>query len=52
MRVRGFPFDESVKEFLLSHELNFIVEQNRDAQLQTLLSLETGVPPRADAFGS
>ena len=44
MRVRGFPFDESVKEFLLSHELNFVVEQNRDAQLQTLLSLETGVP--------
>ncbi len=44
MRIRGFPFDESVKEFLQSHELNFIVEQNRDAQLQTLFTIETGVP--------
>ena len=44
MRVRGFPFADDVRRFLESHEINFIVEQNRDAQLRTLLMLETGVP--------
>jgi len=43
MRVRGFPFGEEVEEFLNAHQLNFIVEQNRDAQLRSLLTLETGV---------
>ena len=42
-RVRGFPFGDDVRRFLESHEINFIVEQNRDAQLRTLLMLETGV---------
>jgi 2-oxoglutarate/2-oxoacid ferredoxin oxidoreductase subunit alpha len=44
MRVRGFPFGEDVRSFLDAHEINFIVEQNRDAQLRSLLMLETGVP--------
>src|SRR4029079_11946136 len=44
MRVRGFPFGDEVRSFLESHEVNFIVEQNRDAQLRTLLTLETSVP--------
>jgi len=44
MRVRGFPFGEDVREFLEQHETNFIVEQNRDGQLRSLLLLETGVP--------
>ena len=43
MRVRGFPFGDDVRGFLQSHEVNFIVEQNRDAQLRSLLTLETGV---------
>ena len=43
MRVRGFPFGDSVEEFLRSHERIFVVEQNRDAQLRTLLTMETGV---------
>ena len=43
MRVRGFPFDTSVREFLDAHELNFVVEQNRDAQLRRLLVGETEV---------
>jgi 2-oxoglutarate ferredoxin oxidoreductase subunit alpha len=42
MRIRGFPFHKDVEEFLNAHELNFIVEQNRDAQLRSLLTLETG----------
>ncbi len=44
MRVRGFPFGDDVRSFLESHQVNFIVEQNRDAQLRSLLMLETGVP--------
>ena len=43
MRVRGFPFGAEVEQFLEAHQLNFIVEQNRDAQLRSLLTLETGV---------
>jgi 2-oxoglutarate ferredoxin oxidoreductase subunit alpha len=43
MRVRGFPFDDSVEAFLRAHDRVFVVEQNRDAQLRTLLTMETGV---------
>ena len=42
MRVRGFPFGEEVRRFLESHEASFVVEQNRDGQLRSLLMLETG----------
>jgi 2-oxoglutarate ferredoxin oxidoreductase subunit alpha len=44
MRVRGFPFGAAVEKFLEEHELSFVVEQNRDAQLRSLLTLETPVP--------
>ena len=44
MRVRGFPFGAAVETFLEEHELVFVVEQNRDAQLRSLLVLETAVP--------
>jgi 2-oxoglutarate ferredoxin oxidoreductase subunit alpha len=44
MRVRAFPFSDEVRAFLEGHRTNFIVEQNRDAQLRSLLMLETGVP--------
>jgi 2-oxoglutarate ferredoxin oxidoreductase subunit alpha len=44
MRVRGFPFSDEVAAFLDQHETVFVVEQNRDAQLRSLLTLETGVP--------
>jgi 2-oxoglutarate ferredoxin oxidoreductase subunit alpha len=43
MRVRGFPFVESVRQFVEEHEHCFVVEQNRDAQLRSLISIETGV---------
>jgi len=43
MRVRGFPFGDDVKAFVESHDVTFVVEQNRDAQLRSLLVLETGV---------
>jgi 2-oxoglutarate/2-oxoacid ferredoxin oxidoreductase subunit alpha len=43
MRIRSFPFTEDVEKFLEAHELIFVVEQNRDAQLRALLTLETQV---------
>jgi 2-oxoglutarate/2-oxoacid ferredoxin oxidoreductase subunit alpha len=43
MRVRGFPFSDDVASFLSAHDVTFVVEQNRDAQLRSLLLLETGV---------
>ncbi len=43
LRVRGFPFSQQVEEFLAHHEQVFVVEQNRDAQLKSLLLLETTV---------
>jgi len=43
MRLRAFPFGTEVEQFLHEHEVIFVVEQNRDAQLKSLLILETGV---------
>ena len=43
LRVRAFPFGRAVEAFLDEHELLFVVEQNRDAQLRSLLTLETSV---------
>jgi 2-oxoglutarate ferredoxin oxidoreductase subunit alpha len=44
MRIRGFPFGSSVRQFLAKHRRCFVVEQNRDAQLRSLLAIETGTP--------
>ncbi len=43
LRVRGFPFGAEVEEFLAAHQAIFVVEQNRDAQLRALLTMETAV---------
>jgi 2-oxoglutarate ferredoxin oxidoreductase subunit alpha len=45
LRVRGFPFNDDVLSFIEAHETVFVVEQNRDAQLRTLLMVEGGVDP-------
>jgi 2-oxoglutarate ferredoxin oxidoreductase subunit alpha len=45
LRVRGFPFGDEVMDFIDAHETVFVVEQNRDAQLRTLLMVEGGVDP-------
>jgi 2-oxoglutarate ferredoxin oxidoreductase subunit alpha len=44
MRLRAFPFDEPVEKFIMAHDYCYVVEQNRDAQLRSLLVLETAVP--------
>jgi 2-oxoglutarate/2-oxoacid ferredoxin oxidoreductase subunit alpha len=44
-RVRAFPFSDSIKEFIDKHDVVYVVEQNRDAQLRTLLILDSQVDP-------
>ncbi len=44
LRIRGFPFDDDVREFIDAHQTLFVVEQNRDAQMRALLILEAGAP--------
>ncbi len=45
MRLRAFPFSEDVVSFILEHDQVFVVEQNRDAQLRTLIINECAIDP-------
>ena len=45
LRLRAFPFPESVRQFVLAHEQVFVIEQNRDAQLRSLLINEFDLDP-------
>jgi 2-oxoglutarate ferredoxin oxidoreductase subunit alpha len=45
LRVRGYPFADSVREFIDRHEQVFVVEQNRDAQLRSLLIEQFEIDP-------
>jgi 2-oxoglutarate ferredoxin oxidoreductase subunit alpha len=36
-RVKAFPFTDAVRDFIARHDVVYVVEQNRDAQLRTLL---------------
>ncbi|HVY89445.1 MAG TPA: 2-oxoacid:acceptor oxidoreductase subunit alpha [Hyphomonadaceae bacterium] len=45
MRVRAFPFGQEVYDFIDAHEEICVVEQNRDAQLRSLLMIEGGINP-------
>ena len=40
MRIRAYPFTHEVHDFVASHERVYVVEQNRDAQLASLLKLD------------
>ena len=40
LRLRAYPFAQSVHDFVASHERVYVVEQNRDAQLASLLKLD------------
>jgi 2-oxoglutarate ferredoxin oxidoreductase subunit alpha len=44
-RVKAFPFTESVTEFIVKHERVYVLEQNRDAQLRSLLMLDANASP-------
>ncbi|TWO67736.1 2-oxoacid:acceptor oxidoreductase subunit alpha [Caenimonas sedimenti] len=45
MRLRAFPFPASVADFIARHEKVFVVEQNRDAQMRSLLVNELEIDP-------
>ena len=45
MRVRGFPFAKEVDEFIAAHDRVFVVEQNRDGQLRSMLVNEGEIDP-------
>ena len=45
LRIRAFPFHDDVLDFVQRHGRVFVVEQNRDAQLRTLLVNEGGLDP-------
>jgi 2-oxoglutarate ferredoxin oxidoreductase subunit alpha len=45
LRLRAFPFPASVAEFIAGHDTVFVVEQNRDGQMRSLLINEFGIDP-------
>jgi 2-oxoglutarate/2-oxoacid ferredoxin oxidoreductase subunit alpha len=45
LRIRAFPFHDDVADFIAGHERVFVVEQNRDAQMRTLLTTELEIDP-------
>jgi 2-oxoglutarate ferredoxin oxidoreductase subunit alpha len=45
LRLRAFPFPASVKDFIGAHSAVFVVEQNRDAQMHSLLVNELSIDP-------
>ncbi len=45
MRVRAFPFHQDVANFIADHDVVFVVEQNRDSQLRSLIVNELSIDP-------
>ena len=45
LRIRAFPFQDEIFDFVASHSKVFVIEQNRDAQLKTLLVNDAGINP-------
>jgi len=46
MRIRAFPFNKDIEEFVDDHEIIFVVEQNRDGQMRRLLINECEISPK------
>jgi 2-oxoglutarate ferredoxin oxidoreductase subunit alpha len=45
IRIKSFPFNKTVSDFIQSHKKVFVIEQNRDAQLRSLLMIELNADP-------
>ena len=45
LRLRAYPFPDTVREFVAQHSHVYVVEQNRDAQMKSLLVTEFGFDP-------
>ena len=46
LRIRGFPFGDEVEDFIARHDMIFVIEQNRDGQLRSLLINELEIDPK------
>ena len=46
LRVRSFPFHKEIRDFVAAHEKVFVLEQNRDAQLRGMLTMELEIDPK------
>jgi len=47
IRIKSFPFNKAVEEFVRGHKQVFVIEQNRDAQLRSLMLIEMGIDPNS-----
>ena len=45
IRIKAFPFNKTVADFMEEHDEIFVIEQNRDAQLRTIIMNELEIPP-------
>jgi 2-oxoglutarate/2-oxoacid ferredoxin oxidoreductase subunit alpha len=45
LRIKAFPFNHTVEDFINTHEKVFVIEQNRDAQMRSLLMIELNADP-------
>jgi len=45
LRIKAFPFNSDVENFINSHEQVFVIDQNRDAQMRSLLMIELDANP-------
>lgn len=45
LRLKSFPFNKTVEDFISQHKKVFVIEQNRDAQLRSLLMIELNADP-------
>ena len=45
IRIKGFPFNKTVEDFINSHNKIFVIEQNRDAQMKSLIMIELQIDP-------
>jgi 2-oxoglutarate ferredoxin oxidoreductase subunit alpha len=45
LRIKAFPFNHEVQDFIDKHDRVFVIEQNRDAQMKSLLMIELGANP-------
>jgi 2-oxoglutarate ferredoxin oxidoreductase subunit alpha len=46
IRIKSFPFNQTVEDFIATHDKVFVIEQNRDAQMRSLLMIELGADPK------
>jgi 2-oxoglutarate/2-oxoacid ferredoxin oxidoreductase subunit alpha len=46
LRLRAYPFPDSVADFIAAHERVFVVEQNRDAQMRSLIVNDLEIDPK------